>query len=73
MRSFICKLILLSICGALISLAEDVPMTEVEEQAEAPAEELVSTLKAVADRKPAPEAAATAEQARETEPPERVA
>lgn len=46
---------------------EGVPLTEVEETPTEASEELVSTLKPVADRKPAPENAATSEQAREAE------
>lgn len=43
--------------------AENVPLTEVEGSSTDKADELVSTLKPVDDRKPAPESAATAEQA----------
>jgi hypothetical protein len=55
------------------SLADGVPMTEVEEQPLESPGELVSALKPVADRRPVPETAATAEQAGEAQNPERVA
>jgi hypothetical protein len=54
-------------------LAEDVPMTEVEDETKGSEEELVSTLKPVRDTKPAPETVVTADQAREAEDPEKVA
>jgi predicted transcriptional regulator len=43
--------------------AESVPLTEVEQEEAPPAEELVSTLKPVQDKRPAPETAATPDQA----------
>jgi len=52
---------------------ESVPMTEVVETGPQAPAELVSTLKPIQDKKPAPENASTAEQAQVAESPNRVA
>ncbi|MGZ4789809.1 MAG: hypothetical protein ACXVZV_10720 [Terriglobales bacterium] len=53
--------------------AEGVPLTEVQESEAEPTEGLVSTLKPLQDRKPAPETVSTSEQAEEAGSNERVA